>query len=202
MKPGQMKIYNAMVNNPEGYRFTELKQKVNLSPPVLSEYLTEMQMTGLIRKNPKTRRYMLTQIYFPLKMLPNDYQKALKIFAVAILKKAQLISKMEPSKEKTMVYKQFLDVTFQYFTVAVYKVIGEALAVYSDEKENVRDQAKTLQMDAVINKAFSDWINPIASCIAVSLGINLDLIDVGEQFFMGKLKEATEKLDSITYTHN
>lgn len=197
MKPGQMKIYNAMVNNPEGLTFKNLTEITHLSSPSLSDYLNEFQLSGLLRKDPKTRRYMLARIYYPLKMLPNDYQKALKIFSVAILKKAKQIASKQPSPEKNMLFKKFLDASFQYFTVAVWKVIGEAIAVYGDKKENLKDQAKALRMDTIINQAFNDWVNPIASCLAVSIAFNLDLADVGEQFFMGILKEATEKLDSV-----
>ena len=197
MKPGQEKIYKAMINNPEGLSFTNLRKTINLSPPVLSAYLAHMQVTGLLRKDPKTRRYQLAQIYFPLKMLPNDYQKAMKIFGVASVKKAKVISEMKPSKKRKMAFQKFLDATFQYFTVIIWKIIGEAIAVYGDNMENIKDQDLTLQMDAIVNKAFNDWVNPIASCIAVSLSFNLDLTDVGEQFFGEVLKEATQKLNSI-----
>lgn len=197
MKPGEMKIFKALTNNPEGFSFTDLKEDVNLSPPVLSEYLTKMQLSGVIIKNAKTRRYTLAQIYFPLETLPNDYQKSLKIFGVAIMKKSQQISKMKESEEKALAFKKFLAATFQYFTVIIWKVIGEAIAVYGDKQKNVKDQRLTLQMDAVVNQAFKDWVNPIASCIAVSISLNLNLIDVAEQFFGEALKEATRKLDGI-----
>ena len=197
MKPGQMRIFNALVSNVEGLSYTELIEQTKVSNTALARYLKSMQKTGLVRKDFENRKYTLAQIYYPLKMLPNDYQKALKIFGVAIIKKAKTISEMKPSKKRKMTFQKFLDATFQYFTVTIWKVIGEAIAVYNDKMENVKDQDLTVQMDAIVNRAFNNWINPIASCIAVSLSLNLDLTDDAEEFFGEVLKEATQKLNSI-----
>lgn len=194
MRPGEMKIYKALVNNMEGLSYTELIEQTKLSNTALALYLKLMRSTGVVTKDFENRKYTLAQIFYPLKMLPNDGLKALKIFSVATLKEAKAISKMKSLEDRKVAFKKFLDVTFQYFTVIIWKVIGEALAVYDDKIENVKDQHLSLQMDSIINKTFNDWINPIASYIAVSISLNIDLVDEAEEFFGEVLRQADEKL--------
>lgn len=197
MQSGKMRIYTALVYTEKGLTFTELKRVVKLSNPVLSEYLKEMQKLGVILRDPETRRYVLAKIFYPFKELPNDYQRALKFFSVNILKLALTISKITEREEKEVIFRNFLNHTFHYFMVLIWKIIGEATVDLS-EKEDLTDQTLVSNMNAIINTAFKDWVAPIANSIAVAIGVNIDIVNVGEQFFMGIKNETTENMQKLT----
>jgi len=196
MKPGENKIYNELVRVP-GLTFTELKDKTNLSAPVLSEYLKKMQKLGVVVKELETKRYRLAQIYFPMKTLPNDLQKAYKIFAVTILRTALKISKIEEKEAKEEAFRKFLGNSFHYFMVINWKVIGEAIGVFAGKEKNIKDQDLIVEMNAIINRAFQDWAAPIANTLATAMLYNLDLVETGDQFFNEILKETTKRFDKL-----
>jgi predicted transcriptional regulator len=196
LQPGMMKIFTALVNQPEGLTFTELGKVVHLSDPVISEYLAKMQEQGVVSKDPENRRYGLAKIYYPMEAFANDYQKALKIFSAIVVKKGLEISEMTQNPAREEAFRLFLESAFQYFTVLGWKIIGEAIATFSG-KQDLRDQDLVVKMNATINEAFRDWISPIANSLAVSIALNLDIIGVGDGFFNDLLKRATEDLDKL-----
>ena len=197
MQPGKMRIYTALVNANDGLTFTELTKEAKLSNPVVSEYLKELQDLGVIFRDPETRRYVLAKIFYPVRDLPNDYRKALKIFAVQIVKMALAISDVDNTEEKEENFRKFLNYTFHYFMVLIWKIIGEATTDLST-KDDLKDQRLVLTMNATINNAFKDWVAPIANSLAVAIGLNIDIVNVGEQFFWEILKEATQNMHELT----
>lgn len=195
MKPGEIKIFNALVNAESGLKFTELRKLAELSSPVLSEYLAKMQKQGVVWKEPKTRRYALAKIYYPAEAFSTEFQKALKFFAGIAVKAASEISQIKEKEVKEEAFRGFLNCTFYFFMVLVWKIIGEAIGVFGNEMENLKNQERVVEMNAIINEAFRDWVAPIANALAIAIVNNLDVVEVGDQFFDGVLTETTEKFD-------
>jgi len=190
-----MKIYSAIINSqkPDGISFTELKRTTELSAPSLSEYLTEFQNQGIIIKDPKTRQYKLAAIYYPSEAFPTEFQKILKVFAVLVVEKAMKISQIRDKRTREEAFRKFLESIFRYYMVVVWKVIGEGVGVFGNNKENLKNQDLVVNMNATINEGFQDWLIPIANSVAMAIGVNIDVIKVSDQFFIDVAKEA-EKL--------
>ena len=196
MKPGMIKIFTVLTNQRQGLTFTELQKKVNLSSPVLSEYLATMQEQGVIVRDPKSRKYSLAKIYYPLDVFANDYQKSLTLFLASISNQALKISKIENQKERKESFRLFLESSFSFFMLAIWKIIGESIQQLS-KRDDLKDQKLILKINNTINNAFHDWIAPMSNALAISVGVNIDIIDVGDQFFEKILKETTQKMSIL-----
>jgi len=193
MRPGMMKIFTVLTDERYGLTFTELKKAVTLSSPVLSDYLSIMQKQGVVTRDSKTRKYSLAKVYYPLETFPNDYQKSLKFFLTAIPNQAFKISEIRDIDKRKEAFQLFLECTFSFFMLSIWKIIGESIDVLSG-KGDLKDQELVLTINSTINNAFHDWVAPMANALAVSIGVNIDVVDVGDRFFNKILKETSSKM--------
>lgn len=195
MQPGKMKIFITLAGSENGFKFTELRKSVGLSAPVLSEYLAEMVDQGIVVRE-ADRRYMLAKIYYPLMSFANEYQKSLKLFPAYAVRAAYEISEIKDEKVREETYKSFLRYSFYYFMVLIWKILGESVTDLS-KKEDVKNQDLMVKMNSTVNDAFRDWVAPIATSLAVSIAVNIDLFKVGEQFFEEVVREASKDTEEL-----
>lgn len=193
MKPGMMKIFTALTNERQGLKFTQLKNQVGLSNPVLSDYLATMQHQGVVVKEPRTRKYSLAKVYYPTEVFANSYQSFLKIFLATLPYQALKISEIDDLEKRKESFELFLDSSFSLFMLAIWKVIGESLVDIS-KKEDLKNQDNVIEINSVINTAFHDWIAPMANSLAISVASNLEIIDVADQFFKKIVEETSTKM--------
>ena len=81
--------------------------------------------------------------------------------------------------------------------LSIWKIIGESVDVLS-RKRDLKDQELVLTINSTINNAFHDWVAPMANALAISIGVNIDVIDVGDHFFNKILKETSSKMLTLT----
>jgi len=194
MKPGMLKIFNALTHA-EALSFTELKRKTGLSNPVLSDYLHRFCEQGIVVRDPKTRKYMLAQIYFPSKLFPNEYQKTLKLFAVGSIHMALKITKIKNEELRKKAFKGFLRHSFHFLAVLAWKIIGEAVGALG--ADNTQKQDLIAKMGAAINQAYRNWVIPLANVLAVAIAINSDIIDVADKYFAEEIERGKAELREI-----
>ena len=196
MKPGKIKIFNALLHA-EHLTFMQLKKVAKLSSPVLSEYLAKMQVEGVVIKDLQLRKYKLAKMYCPMETFPDKYQKGLKFFSAVVVQRALKISQMKNKEAREEAFRKFLDSTFHCFTVFIWRIIGGAISVFGDEMENLKDQDLIVEMNAIIHREFQDWVMPIANFLSIAMAVNLDILKVGDEFFNEVIKDAAIKFDSL-----
>jgi len=198
MKPGEVKIFNALVNHEGGLSFTELKEKTGLSHTALSNYLREMQQTGFIRKDYEAKKYLLPNIYLPMADFANAWQKMMKVSAANFVSLGLKIRKIKMRDKRIAAMKKFLEVSFHSLTLFLWKIIGEATAEYGSDARNLKDQQLAVRRSKIINQAVENWIVAISDSLAAAMVINIDVLDdAGEQVFKRVLAQATEKVTEL-----
>ena len=193
LKPGEIKLFNALSTHEEGLTFKELKEITGLSHTALAIYLKEKLQIGLIRKDYKKRKYLLNRIYLPMKSFPNEWQKQMKVTSVAFLEFGRKISKIEDKEKRRTALEKFLRSAFHLLTLYIWKTIGEAIADYKNDIRNLKNQDLAVQRGTIIKDAMHDWISGMADCLAVGILLNIDVVDdAAEQWYNEVVEKATE----------
>jgi len=122
MRPGEFKILAALMENPEGLTYTKLKDKTNLSNPVLSEYLARFKNEGVIlasvgwktqtgeNKQKKERsRYVLAGAYLGKESMPSDFEQKVSALMSAIPFESLRISRVRDPDRRQKVFSDFLN---------------------------------------------------------------------------------------------
>ena len=55
-----------------------------------------------------------------------------------------------------------------------------------------------LTINSTINNTFLDWVAPMANVLAVSMGVNIDVMEVGDHFFSKIVEETSNKRLTLT----
>lgn len=193
LKPGEIKIFNALTNHEDGLTFKELMNITELSHTALAQYLKRQLQAGVVRKDYKKRKYRLARIYLPIENFPNKWQKHMKAAAVIFLNLGREISKIKNKEKRQMALEIFLRDAFHSLTLFIWKILGEAIADYGNDVRNLKNQDLAVQRGKIINWAMHDWISGIADAIAVAMVWNIDILDdAAKQWYQEVRKQAVE----------
>jgi len=190
LKPGELKIVQALASSKDGSTFTEIEENTKLSHTAIAKYLDTLETLGVIHKDYSSRRYVLAAIYKPIKDLKNEWQKWLKLSAVTFLKEGQQISEIKQRAERVEGLRRFLEFAFNHLALATWEIIGESLVDYENDPSKVNNPRLADSRIARINDAVQNWLIGLADSIAVTLAWNLDIYkEVAEPIWNRKLRE-------------
>jgi hypothetical protein len=122
MRPGEFKILAALMENPEGLTYTKLRDKTNLSNPVLSEYLARFKNEGVVfptidrksqtsknKQNKERSRYVLAGAYLGKESLPSDFEQKVSALMAAIPFESLRISRVKDPDRRQKIFSDFLE---------------------------------------------------------------------------------------------
>ncbi|RLG98295.1 hypothetical protein DRO19_04605 [Candidatus Bathyarchaeota archaeon] len=160
MKPGEIKIVEALLRHPDGLSFTELKHETGLSPPALSEYLKKLQQQVFIIKLPNGKYAVRTAIK------PNGRltkaERTLKYLMLNVLYLgAHIRNVKDPSARKELLR--------QFIRTFVFR--GTPFLVWAAFQKTFRE-AKTNKFWEELDRNFDDWVYTYAQKLAMVLLLN------------------------------
>jgi len=164
MKPGEMKIYKALMDHEQGLTFTELKKETKLSAPVLSEYLKNLQLEGSVNKNVAVRKYQLTRAYLPKTKL-YGIEKALRFLVFFAPAFAVKIKQVKNEAKRMELVKHFLKMYFMSgSSIVIFFAIGSVLDEWFEKGEERIDL-----LSSMLNEQIRNWVGPYIQKLALAL---------------------------------
>lgn len=202
MRPGEFKILAALMNAPMGLTYTQLKQKTELSPPVLSAYLKGFVEVGMILKDPKDRLYFLAGAYQRRQNLLGDFERSVSIFMQSIPFEGSRIALVEDQDLRRRIYEDFFSFHMNNISVLLATAMRESviqvlredmkkaynsgeelqkLKKKKKDKKNVKRfialcarivEAEMTQYHAAIQEKILNWIIPYIQMLALAYMVN------------------------------
>jgi len=164
MNEGEMRVLNALMRN-EGLTFSELKQEVKLSAPVLSQYLKRFELDGFIDKT--ARKYSLRKTFISWEKL-SDREQAMRFLASSAPILAIKIHRIKDEAKRLMMVKEFIKLyVMQSAPLMVSSVIGHCLDTWLDKSE------KLDTLLPLLNNEAKNWIVPYVQKVALGSALNI-----------------------------
>jgi len=198
LRPGEFKIIAALVES-DGLTYTELKDKTELSNPVLSQYLGGFVDQGMIWKNPNDRRYYLPKAYYPMEKLSEDLEKNIVYLMKRIPFQGTDISLIKNEELRKKIYSNFLLYHLDNISILIIRTIRnsvlEILRKYSKkELETMEAISRTKkkkmptlaarvvkqwetqmgEYHSLIKERMDNWINPYIQMLALAYWSNME----------------------------
>ena len=170
MKPGQIKILQALTENTE-LSFTELKQKTGLSSPALSEYVKDLLTNGIAERT-ENRKYRILKTYIPLEKL-TEQEKAMKFISVSALGFGKKIYEEKNLERKAVLLDKFLTI---YVERAAPLIIEGAITYALDQKKLTHESIAPR-----LREAIKDWVVPFVENLGIVTAANINQLLTADQ---------------------
>ena len=114
MRPSEFKILAALTEVPNGLTYTELRLKVKLSDPVLSECLSDFKKNSIIiqtnanKERNERSRYKLAQAHQTMENQDTTFEKRMQIVMRDVPNYGFHISMAEDKEHRKQIYEDFL----------------------------------------------------------------------------------------------
>jgi len=174
LKPGEMKIINALMRSENGLSFTELKAEVKLSAPVLSEYLKNLVGDGFIDKDVRIRKYKLKRIFFPWKEL-SSREQAMRFYASSAPILAMSIKRVKDDATRLELITEFMKMfLMDGGSVMVFNIIVHALEEWDSKGRQNLDL-----LLPILKEQIENWIVPYTQKLALAVAL-FDIQDLSK----------------------
>ena len=140
MRPGEFRILAALAEAPSGYTYSELKERANLSDPVLSEYLTLLKSNDIILQKAPDKRYFLAQAHQKPENLPNDLEKRMQIAFTEIVWEGGRIATVKDEAKRKEIYRSFLLYHLDNISLLILRSLRDASLKDRLNKENIKKE--------------------------------------------------------------
>ena len=165
LRPGEVKIMNALLKDEKSW--TQLKEEVNLSNPVLADYLKRLQKKGIISKSEK--KYYIRRALG--KLQDSDFKKTLQIIMQLNLIAGTFIKNLEDKKKAQSILTSLLKSNFGNMDLFIFKTLGD---IVFDQNPLFRDTDTKIVYQNV-QQAIENWINPWLHTLSLLCVANRDL---------------------------
>lgn len=140
MRPGELKILQALMQVPNGLTYTQLKQITGLSNPVISEYLTRFVKEGMILKDLKAKLYYLAGAYLPEQAL-NGSERDTAVFMRNIPNEGSRIAQVIDQDQRKRIYEDFIKFHMNNISILLVMAMRNSfLEVFKDGKKRKKEQ--------------------------------------------------------------
>jgi len=157
--PGEFKILAALMDESKGLTYTQLKRKIKLSNPVLSEYLASFVKEGMILKDPESKLYFIAYAYQPTENL-GDPERDISTFIRNIPLEGSRIAQVEDQDLRKKIYADFLSFHMNNISVllvmAMRKPLIQTLKGMKKEQDFRKKMQKLKKEDA--EKFIEQWV--------------------------------------------
>jgi DNA-binding HxlR family transcriptional regulator len=181
-----MKVWSVLMQD-EGPTFTQLKDQVKLSAPVLAEYLKRFEADGFVER--VDRRYRLKKIFVPIKKL-SDTEKAMRVLASSAPLVAMMIKQIKDKAKRASLLNQFLKLYLvQGSSLMVSLIVTHCLAEWRGNPQ------KLDVLLPLLNDQAKNWAVPYIQKVALALALNIDDVAKNEQALKDMLQGLTSEMD-------
>jgi len=191
MRPGEFKILAALMNEPDGLTYTQLKKMTELSAPVLSEYLAGFVREGIILKDYENKLYFLASAYQSRHSL-GDLERSLSIFMRNIPFEGSRIAQVRDQDLRKKIYEDFFSFHMNNISILLVMAIKNSfIQVFKDslgkedfwkkmqtlKKKDVkrlaeqtvrRWEAEVTQYHSMIQEKMLNWVIPYIQMLALA----------------------------------
>jgi len=181
LKPGELKIMLKLMENEDGLTFTNIKDKTELSAPVVSEYLKNLQNMAIIIKD-EERKYRLRKSYFrgySKSSTSPIYEIFLNILQDFIVARGMQIHNLENEEQRHDEMTKFLEnIIFSSIPWATGYIILKSIVTAIEPYEHKNEKEISLKvidnLNKEINGQIEEWIVPAIQQLALVMTLNLE----------------------------
>ncbi len=200
MKPGEEKIFSALIKNPDGLTYSKLKDLTKLSGPSLSKYLNGFVDLGVLKHEPETRKYSVPLGHVPLRrdFLENkemDIEDMIRmLIRVNYLKGFELKNYIENEEEIKKILKEWIPGVFEIQRWLNLLLLESILRSTFDVNKRNIDGKKFIKDMRNRNK---DWLSPFYDTLIYMLYEHRDIIIKNEELINKMIYEENYILSNL-----